>query len=952
MKKLFAFLLALCMVLPVLAAADPATPTDLCPHEHTRTIKHDEWTSLDELIFKDNGTNESHDDYYLVEVYCDDCQQVIDTYEEKFPYGHAHAWEERDGQIVCSQCGHVNTCTHPEGTEHQVDFYYEYYEYKDEYAPVYEVIDEEHHRATALGTEFDVCWICNLHMNQVWNKQVSRIDGHNFWEDGVCECGYVNPCEHPYIFEDCDWTGTPEYTAVDNKNHTVSGTGYVYTRCAECQQTFSYNMEIQPYSKTEPHWYNEDGVCSACGHVNTCTHENAQPQEWVYSDDPDTVFTVVDNKTHIATGKGCRSTYCEDCGMNVEYTELDQVTQEDTHSYDDDGVCRYCHHKNTCTHESKITDWYFTGDAKYESVDDRYHKATGPAWVYTYCDNCGVNLEHHAEASKTGTFDHEYNTDGVCTQCGHKTTCTHGDSWYDKQRDSVEYSDNKDGKTHTVTWSGSLIHVCSLCGAPLDSTPVENQKDVEAHSFGDGTECYGCGYKKEAACTHPRTEVNRYAPSGEVLTCEPVDAYSHKFSGMITTNTYCPDCYKTIKIETAEGSYTAQHYFVNGVCADCGYKNTCAHEHTKTEQYAVNVDEVVATTATTHTVKGIVRTSVWCEDCYETIRFTDEKNATMTKAHEFDHGVCTICGYVNPCTHANKGEKVELDTRRDTYTAVDETNHRISGHGWISEVCLDCGEVFSTKAVDSCSKLEAHNMVDGVCTLCGYKEGSEVEPADEGEGTDEAAEAEGEDKLVEEVEALLTGDTAKDADVEVTVDETTGKKSVTVTPKETAENGAIVLKATPDAVKQLADQNVAEITLASADGKAGLAMDVAALAKEMEDKNGSELIVEFESEPELDEKIAEKLEEKYEVLEDAMVSVVRIALKSEDGTETELDSATFNLKVEMEYIEGMKFIYVDEEGNVSETEAVYVEATETVPGHWEIPYMGNGTYLPVLPKAE
>lgn len=30
----------------------------------------------------------------------------------------------------------------------------------------------------------------------------------------------------------------------------------------------------------------------------------------------------------------------------------------------------------------------------------------------------------------------------------------------------------------------------------------------------------------------------------------------------------------------------------------------------------------------------------------------------------------------------------------------------------------------------------------------------------------------------------------------------------------------------------------------------------------------------------------------------------------------------------------------------------YVEATETVPGHWEIPFMGNGRYLPVLPKAK
>ena len=36
------------------------------------------------------------------------------------------------------------------------------------------------------------------------------------------------------------------------------------------------------------------------------------------------------------------------------------------------------------------------------------------------------------------------------------------------------------------------------------------------------------------------------------------------------------------------------------------------------------------------------------------------------------------------------------------------------------------------------------------------------------------------------------------------------------------------------------------------------------------------------------------------------------------------------------------------EGNVTVTEAVWVEATDTEPGHWEVPYLGHGAYVPAI----
>ena len=84
----------------------------------------------------------------------------------------------------------------------------------------------------------------------------------------------------------------------------------------------------------------------------------------------------------------------------------------------------------------------------------------------------------------------------------------------------------------------------------------------------------------------------------------------------------------------------------------------------------------------------------------------------------------------------------------------------------------------------------------------------------------------------------------------------------------------------------------------------------------------------------------------------SLIIVNRVALLSEDGTETELDKGCFTLKIEAEYAEGMQILFVDEAQEIFVIEdATYVEPSLDNPaGYWEVPFLGNGSYLPVLPK--
>ena len=74
------------------------------------------------------------------------------------------------------------------------------------------------------------------------------------------------------------------------------------------------------------------------------------------------------------------------------------------------------------------------------------------------------------------------------------------------------------------------------------------------------------------------------------------------------------------------------------------------------------------------------------------------------------------------------------------YTSVSAASHRVYGPATVQVICLDCGEILSSKEVDYIEEIRPHSVRKGVCVLCGYKENIQSE-------TDRPADAPGERTL-------------------------------------------------------------------------------------------------------------------------------------------------------------------------------------------------------------
>jgi len=87
-------------------------------------------------------------------------------------------------------------------------------------------------------------------------------------------------CDHENTYEIYIWDdGTTFCTTIndndetDNEYHSVTGTGEVQIWCEDCEMmvdSYPYESEGDLF----PHEYDENGICSLCGHYNTCPHEN------------------------------------------------------------------------------------------------------------------------------------------------------------------------------------------------------------------------------------------------------------------------------------------------------------------------------------------------------------------------------------------------------------------------------------------------------------------------------------------------------------------------------------------------------------------------------------------------------------------------------------------------------------------------------------------------------
>lgn len=245
----------------------------------------------------------------------------------------------------------------------------------------------------------------------------------------------VEGCTHSNYDFVFDWVGTPTYTPIegDDHYHRASGTMGEIKRCRDCGEDLeqtpgtTYSYEIM-----EGHEYNENGVCVKCQHVNQCTHAHKQTIRWVYADEEEEIHRFDEEGyeatalAHMVTGNGFTYEECDDCGIEMNRTDLtEKITVGKPHSYEN-GVCTECGY--TCLHPAEAqraemeTDHYL-----YATKDRQYHYNVPVYRVTHYCEMCGYRDPSEEPSYEKGMWDmtdphtdgtEETEADGFCDKCG------------------------------------------------------------------------------------------------------------------------------------------------------------------------------------------------------------------------------------------------------------------------------------------------------------------------------------------------------------------------------------------------------------------------------------------------------------------------------------------------------------------------------------------------------
>ena len=209
-------------------------------------------------------------------------------------------------------------------------------------------------------------------------------------------------------------------------------------------------------------------------------------------------------------------------------------------------------------------------------------------------------------------------------------------------------------------------------------------------------------------------------------------------------------------------------------------------------------------------------------------------------------------------------------------------------------------------------------------------------------------------EAVEEAIAQTEPEEASSTKVEVQTD-SEGKKTVVLTPAETTQAADETAAATEVAVSsELIDEAkkvvVESIAVASKSENVQVVLQTAAVQKVMKENDSAHLIVDIDEDTKQTEEAIEKVPTGLKVLEGAVR--IQVKLVDKEGNSTTLGTNE-NIKVslKLEYTEGLQIVFIGNDGVAVTVEPVWVEATDTVPGHWEVPYMGVGSYIPVVPET-
>lgn len=491
------------------------------------------------------------------------------------------------------------------------------------------------HHITGTRIESLVCRDCGETLQTDSSQYTDYYESHTYNnqligpDPAVCEiCGHINNCIHESTTENFNWLQDCQYQddKEDNHQHSLIGKADVWTVCSYCGIRMSDVHTENQYTYKEPHSYNGEGVCSNCGHVNTCAHEHTNTS--YFNENVSCSAITGDNYFHNVTGTGDYTVTCTDCWMTIDQQLNTDISRTERHRYNSDShTCENCGHE--CSHEFDESGWcdacgyqcYHDGinnqpvtpiqqEGPFYSYDDEdHHCVYATKTVYgRQCPHCPyierdwVSGEEYPE---TYTVEPHIYVDGVCSKCGVK--CSHmrlnqaeSQAWNPTEPQVIALNDTY----HVLALATGTYRICPDCGEMIFRTKEiaagvdPDTLEKTAHDFDSNGLCDECGYQ----CPH--------------------ESY---------TNGICDNCHKVCM-----HSYASE----TGICLICGYR--CLH--TNREDIETTATEYEWASTTQHN-KLTVSTSYYrCNDC----RYTSNPVRTITEKAENhtdpdNDGICDIC---------------------------------------------------------------------------------------------------------------------------------------------------------------------------------------------------------------------------------------------------------------------------------------------------------------------
>ena len=662
------------------------------------------------------GNNRKHmvTGLFTTYMYCNTCGMDYDRkYDVNMTAEESHSyWYRAEGEDsssyhdTCQYCGHK--CTHGD----TYDGWEEYDEDEAGYkAPAYAIKDNRYHTVTRTGRSYTYCYECYTRFNVVENAEKTTERSHNY-VDGKCTlCG--NVCAHSNSENRSYWewddSKASTYAFVDNTYHNRTGVATTYTYCDDCGQRYDVKGDV-PRTAPEKHAYDENGLCTKC--TQNCAHANTDTRS---SWEGQPTGTPHDDRYHVATGAATVYVYCLDCDRNVSETPGQQVSKKEEHSFEN-GVCTVCGY--VCLHGNS-DERYSSEDVetKYNPIDAFTHEEITQRTTWTYCYDCGMELNKQEHVQHTEKYSHNFDDKQVCVNCKYDAkVCAHAHTYedYEWNYDVARTYTAVDDGHHSVTGKATVYIRCRDCGGVVQKTEnVDYTATDYGHSYDEKGYCQYCKY----TCTHSstrftvRTENYRYEDTGDI--------YNHNRSYDITKALRCEYCDQVIgEKQTVKTITEPQHHsYSNGYCQYC--KHACAHANTEvtTTTSSKERDTYESIDDQYHYRKQETLTVTRCTDCGMTLSSVvgEPKLTKLSHSYQYD-GICSVCSHV--CAHSDYSDETRSSNGR--YEAVDDSHHNYIVDVVEYKQCKYCNKKYDEQPAYAKAYTYSHDYSDGYCNTCHY----------------------------------------------------------------------------------------------------------------------------------------------------------------------------------------------------------------------------------------